>query len=107
MLCQSLLGLLGLLWQKNGLDVWQYTALCDSNTGQQLVQFLVVADGQLQVTGDDPGLLVDTGGVSCQFQHLGGQVFQDSCEVHWGTSTNSFSVVTLSQETMDSAYWEL
>ena len=32
--------------------------LGNGDAGQKLVQFLVVADGQLQVTGDDPGLLV-------------------------------------------------
>ena len=45
----SLLGaLLGsLLWQENSLDVRQNTTLCDGDTRQKLVQFLVVADSQL------------------------------------------------------------
>ena len=50
----SLLGfLLGLLGQENSLDVGQYTSLSDGNTSQQLVQLLVIPDGQLKVTGDD------------------------------------------------------
>lgn len=38
---------LGLLGQQHGLDVGQDTALSDGNFAQQLVEFLVVADGQL------------------------------------------------------------
>ena len=41
--------LLGLLGQEHSLDVRQHTTLGDGHTGQQLVQLLVVADGQLQV----------------------------------------------------------
>ena len=70
----NLLGLLGLLWQQNSLDVGQNTTLGDGHTSEQLVQFLVVADGQLQVAGDDPALLVVAGSVAGQLEHL-------SCEV--------------------------
>ncbi|XP_038564651.1 uncharacterized protein LOC119901461 [Micropterus salmoides] len=58
------------------LDVGQHAALSDGDSAQQLVELLVVADGQLQVTGDDPGLLVVAGGVSGQLQDLSGQVLQ-------------------------------
>ena len=60
-----LLGLLGLLGQKNSLDVGQYTTLGNGHSRQQLVQLLVITDGQLQMTGDDPCLLVVTGSISC------------------------------------------
>ena len=53
----SLLGLLGLLGQENSLDVGQHTSLGDGNASQQLVQLLVIPDGQLKVTGDDSALL--------------------------------------------------
>ena len=46
-------GLLGLLGQKHSLDVGQNTSLSDGHSTEQLVQLLVVADGQLQVAGDD------------------------------------------------------
>ena len=50
----------GLLGEKHGLDVWQYTTLSDGDSSQELVEFLVVSDGELQVTWDDSGLLVVT-----------------------------------------------
>lgn len=102
-----LASLLGLLGQKHGLDVWQYTTLGDGDSGQQLVQLLIVADGQLQVTGDDPRLLVVTGGVACQFQHFSSQVLEHGSQVHGCTSSHSLGVVALPQESVNSAHWEL
>lgn len=100
-------GLLGLLGQKNSLDVGQDTTLSDGDTGQQLVQFLVVADGQLQVTGDDSGLLVVTGGVACQLKDLSSQVLKHGCQVNGSASTHTLGVVALPQKTVDTANGEL
>ena len=102
-----LLGLLRLLGQQNGLDVGQDTSLGDGDSGQKLVQLLVITDGQLQVTWDDPGLLVVTGSVTCQLEHFSGQVFHDSSQVDWGSSSNPLSIVSLAQQTVDPANWEL
>ena len=65
-------GLGGFLWQKNSLDVGEDTTLGDGHTGEEFVQFLVVPDGQLQVSWDDSALLVVSGCVACQFQNLSG-----------------------------------
>ena len=53
-----LLFLAGLLGQKNGLDVRENTSLGDGDALKQLVQLLVVADGQLQVTRVDARFLL-------------------------------------------------
>ena len=98
---------LRLLGQKNGLDVGEYTTLSDGDTGQQFVQLLVVADGELQMTGDDSCLLVVTGSISCQFKNLSGQVFHNGSQVNWGSSSYTFSVVSLAEKTMDTSNWEL
>ena len=100
-------GLLGLLGQENCLDVGQNTTLSDGDTGQQLVQLFVVADGELEVTGDDSGLLVVTGSVACQLEDLSGQVFENSGEVHGGTSTDTLGVVAFPQQTVDTSDGEL
>ena len=44
------LSFLGLLGQQYSLNVRQGTTLGDSDSGQQLIQFFVITDGQLQVT---------------------------------------------------------
>ena len=54
----ALSGVLTLLGQENSLNVGQHTALGNGDTGEQLVQLLVVSYGQLHVARQDPGRLV-------------------------------------------------
>ena len=96
-----------LLGQKDGLDVGQHATLCDGHTLQQLVQLLVVADGQLEVAGVDPLLLVVAGGVACQLEDLGREVLHDGGQVDRGASPHALRVVSLAEETMDSPNGEL
>jgi hypothetical protein len=56
------------------VDVWKDTTLRDSDVAEKLVQFLVVSDGELQMAGDDTGLLVVTGGIAGQLENFGGQI---------------------------------
>ena len=67
------------------VNVGEDTTLGDGDVAQELVQLLIVADGQLQVTWDDTGLLVVTGGVASQLEDLSSQVFEDSGEVDGST----------------------
>jgi len=99
--------LLGLLGQENSLDVGQNTSLCNCNTREQLVQLLIVADSKLQVTGDDPALLVVTGSISCQLENLSCQVLHDSGKVDWCASSHSLSIVALPQVTVNTSHGEL
>ena len=103
----SLLGLLGLLGQKYSLDVGEYTTLGNGHTRQKFVQLLIITDGQLKMSWDDPGLLVVTGSISCQLKDLSSQIFHDGSQVDWGTSSNSLSIVSLAEKTMDPSYGEL
>jgi hypothetical protein len=63
------------------VNVGQDATLCDCDVSEKLVQFLIVADGELEMTGDDTGLLVVTGGVTSQLENFGREVFEDSSEV--------------------------
>ena len=56
------------------MNVGKDSALSDGDTGQDLVQLLVVADAQLDVAWNDAGLVVVPGGVAGQLQDLGGEV---------------------------------
>ena len=93
--------------QEDSLDVGEDTALGDGDSGQQLVQLLVVTDGQLEVAGDDPGLLVVTGSVASQLEDLSRQVLHDSGHVDGGTSSHTLGVVSLAEETVDTSHGEL
>jgi hypothetical protein len=71
--------------------------LGDGDVSKQLVELLIVSDGELQVTWDDSRLLVVSGSVSSQLEDFGAKVFQDGGEVDWGSSTNSLRIVSLTQ----------
>ena len=85
------------------MNVWQDTTLRNCNVAQKLVQLLIVADGELEMTRDDTGLLVVTGGVASKFEDFSREVFEHGRKVDWGTSTDTLGVVALSQETVDTA----
>ena len=91
------------LWmQKRTLvNVGQNTTLGDGDVTEQLVQLLVVSDGELQVTWDDAGLLVVAGSVASKLENLGSEVLKDGSEVDGSTGTNTLSVVALAEQTVD------
>ena len=99
--------LLGLLGEEDSLDVGEDTALGDGDSGQQLVQLLVVTDGQLEVTGDDPALLVVAGSVASQLEDLSRQVLHDRGHVDGGAGSHTLGVVALAEETVDTSHGEL
>lgn len=59
--------------------------MCDGDVAQELVQLLIVADGELEVTRNDAGLLVVACSVAGEFEDFGGQVFEDSGEIDGST----------------------
>ena len=89
------------------MDVRKDSSLGNGHTGKELVQFLVIPDGQLQVPGDDAGLLVVAGGVTGQFKDFSGKILHDCGQVDWGAGTNTFGVVALAEEAVDSSHWKL
>ena len=100
-------GLVRLLGQEDSLDVGEDSTLGDGDSGQELVQLLVIPDGKLEVTGDDPGLLVVTGSVTGQLEDLSCEVLHDGGQIDGGTSTNTGGVVSLAEETVNTSNGEL
>jgi hypothetical protein len=96
-----------LFGEKDGVDVGQDTTGGDGGGREQFVQFFVVADRQLDVTGGDARTFVVTGGVTGQFEDFGAQVFEDGGHVDGGTTTDTFGVATFFQVTGDTSDWEL
>lgn len=85
------------------VNVGEDTTLCDGDVAEKLVQLLIVADGELKVTGNDTGLLVVTGGVASKLENLSSQVLEDGGEVDGSAGTDTLSVVALAEETVDTA----
>lgn len=88
------------------MDVGENTTLSNGDVAEQLVQLLIVSDGELQMSGNNTTLLVVSGGVTGQLENLDGEVLEDGSEVDGGTSTDSLGVVSLSQESVDSTNGE-
>jgi hypothetical protein len=88
------------------VDVGEDTALGDGDVPEKLVQLLIVADGELEMAGDDTGLLVVTRSVASQLENLSGEVLEDSGEVDGSAGTDTLSVVALAEETVDTANGE-
>lgn len=107
-LCLAARGLgLGLLWKKHSLDVWQNTTLGNGDARKKFVQLLVITDCQLQVAGDNSGLLVVAGSISCQLQNFGSQVLEHGSQVDWSPSSYTLCIVALAQQTVDAPNREL
>lgn len=85
------------------MNVGQNTTLGDGDVAEQLVQLLIVADGELQVTRNDTGLLVVACGVASQLKNLSCEVLKDGSEIDGSTSTDTLGVVALAEQTVDTA----
>ena len=83
------------------MNVGENTTLGDGDVAEQLVQLLIVPDGELKVTGDDTGLLVVARSVTGQLEDFGSEVLKDGSEVDGSTGTNTLSVVALAEKTVN------
>ena len=54
-----------------------------------LVELFIVADGQLDMAGNDTGLLVVAGRVASELKDLGAEVLEHGGEVDWGASPDA------------------
>ena len=88
------------------VNVGEDTTLGDGDVAEKLVQLLIVADGELEVTGNDTGLLVVASGVASKLEDFGSQVLKDGSEVDGSAGTDTLSVVALAEETVDTTNGE-
>ena len=72
---------LGLLRQQDRVDVRQHAARGDGDAAEELVELLVVADGEDQVARSDALLLVVAARVARQLEHLSRHVLDDRRQV--------------------------
>jgi len=74
----------------------------------QRVQLLVTSNGELQVAWVDTLHLEVLAGVAGQFEHLGGEILEDSGAVDSGGGAHTALVGRAQlQVTMDTTHWEL
>ena len=88
-------------------NVGEDTSFSNGGVPEEFVQFFVISNGQKNMSWDNSGLLVVLGGISSKFKNFSSEIFQDSCKIDWGSSTNSFSIMGMSEESSNSTDWEL
>ncbi|KRZ49645.1 hypothetical protein T02_14644, partial [Trichinella nativa] len=81
--------------------------LSNSYSAEKPAQLFVISYCQLQMSRNDSSLLVIAGGVPSQLEYFGGQVFHDSSKVNRSSGTDTFTVISLFQETMNATNREL
>jgi len=74
---------------------------------KQFVQFFVIADGKLKMSGDNTLLLVITGSISGEFQYLCSKIFEYGCEVNGSSSANTLGIVSALQHTVNTTNGKL
>ena len=89
------------------MDVRENSSLGHGNLAEELVQLLVVADGELEMSWDDPGSFVVLGGVASQLEELGGEVLENRGHVDGGSGSEPLGVPALTEVPGDSADREL
>ena len=104
---ECLLALLGLLREKDRVDVRENTTGGNGHAREELVELLVVADGQGDVARDDARLLVVAGGVARELKDLRSHVLENGGEVHRGTGANARRVLAELHVAVDTANREL
>jgi len=89
------------------VDVWNNTTSSNGSLNEG-IQFFITTDGELKMAWGDTLHLQILGGVSCQFQNLSGEVFEDGGGVDGSGGTDTaVGGSTALQETMDTTDWEL
>ena len=73
------------------MDVRENTTGRDGGSAEELVELLVVADGELHVAGRDAALLV-VAGVTGELKDLSAEVLEDGRHVDGGTATDAGGV---------------
>jgi hypothetical protein len=80
------------------VNVGENTTLGDGNVSEKLVQFLIVSDGKLEMTGNDTGLLVVTSGVSSKLENFGSEVLKDGSQVDGSTLPEKSALDPVNQD---------
>ena len=97
----------GLLRKKDSVDVGEDTTGGDGDVAQQLVQLLVVLDGESEVTRHDARLLVVAGGVAGELEDLSAEVLEDRSKVDGGAGAHAGGILALAEVAADTADGEL
>ena len=81
------------------MDVWKDATLGNCHVSEKLVQFLVIADGELKVARDDTRLFVITSSITSELKNFGSEVFKDSGKIDGCTLRTCQNIKMLREDT--------
>ena len=96
-----------LLGQQRRVDVREHAAGRDRDRAEELVELLVVADGELDVARHDARLLVVARGVARELEDLGAEVLEDGAHVDAGADADPRGVLALAEVAVQARHREL
>ena len=89
------------------MDIGKNSSRSNSNSSKKLVQLLIVLNSKSDVPRYDTALLVITSGVSGKLEDLSTEVLENSSEVNGSSSSDTGSVLSLSEVSSDTSDGEL
>ena len=89
------------------MDVRKDTSLGDGDSSEELVQFLIVSDGELDVTGSDSGSLVVLRSIARELEELSSQILEDSSHVDRSPRADTLGETSLTKVSSHAANREL
>ena len=94
------------VFKEEALHIGENTTLCNSCHCHQFVEFLIVADSQLQVTGSDCLFLVLTGSIASKLQNFTSEVFEHRSSEDASANTHIRCVTALLDVASRATNWE-
>ena len=89
------------------MDVGKHATTSDRHLIQELVELLVIPDRQLDVPGDDTGLLVVASSIASQLKHFSCEILKHSRQINRCTSTDTITELAFLHEAGDTTHREL
>ncbi len=71
------------------MNVGKNASGCDCNPSKKLVELLIIADSELDVSRDDALLLVVASSIARKLEDLSGEVLENRSEVNRSSSSNA------------------
>ena len=90
-----------LLGEEEFVEIRRDTTSRDSDLTDELVQLFIVFNGELDVTGNDTGLLVFASAIAGQLEQLGDEVLDDCRSEDGCANTEAGGVTSLAQKFRD------
>ena len=94
---QDLLLLFLVLWKQDSVDIWQDPSSRNDRVAEHLAKFLVVPDGKHQVARIDRLSLVVSARVSCKFNDLRHEIFQNGSHEDSSSRRTAFAVIPFAE----------